>query len=100
VVDCWASTLEPDNPIDFAVANHYTATHPESAFVNRVMLRALTGEGDVTVANRDVTIRAGTASRSMRLADRVALRALLVEHFGFDLPEAETLRVPSIEAWR
>ena len=50
--------------------------------------------------NRDVTIRRGMQSRSLQLADRKALRALLVEHFGFDLPEAETLRVPSVEEWR
>ena len=30
---------------------------------------------------------------------RAALRALLVEHFGFDLPEVEQLRVPSIVEW-
>jgi N-hydroxyarylamine O-acetyltransferase len=100
VVDCWVSTLEADNPIDFVVANHYTSTHPDSSFVNRIMLRALTDDGRVSVMNRDVTIRRGTQSRSLQLTDRKALRALLVEHFGFDLPEAETLRVPSIEEWR
>jgi N-hydroxyarylamine O-acetyltransferase len=100
VVDCWVSTLEADNPIDFVVANHYTSTHPDSSFVNRIMLRALTDDVRVSVMNRDVTIRQGTQSRSLQLADRKALRALLVEHFGFDLPEAETLRVPSLAEWR
>ena len=64
------------------------------------MLRALTDDGRVSVMNRDVTIRRGMQSRSLQLADRKALRALLVEHFGFNLPEAETLRVPSVEEWR
>lgn len=100
VVDCWVSTLEADHPIDFAVANHYTATHADSPFVANLMLRALTDDGRVAVMNRDVTIRRGAESRAVRLADRGALRALLAEHFGFDLPEAETLRVPSIEEWR
>jgi len=36
---------------------------------------------------------------STQLADRAALRALLVEHFGFDLPEVLHLRVPSIPGW-
>jgi len=100
VVDCWVSTLEADNPVDFVVANHYTSTHPDSSFVNRIMLRALTDDGRVSVMNRDVTIRQGMQSRSVQLTDRKALRALLVEHFGFDLPEAETLRVPSLAEWR
>jgi N-hydroxyarylamine O-acetyltransferase len=33
------------------------------------------------------------------LADRSALRALLAEHFGFDIPEVETLLVPGIPEW-
>ena len=99
-VDCWASTLEPDNPVDFDVANHYTSTHAASAFVNNVMLRALTDAGRVSVMNREATIDEGGGARSLQLADRPALRALLVEHFGFDLPEADTLRVPAIAEWR
>ena len=35
----------------------------------------------------------------MELADRTALRELLAEHFGFDLPEVERLAVPAIPEW-
>ena len=100
IVDAWVSTLEPDNPIDFEVANHYTATHPASAFVNRLMLRALIDGGYVSVMNRDVTVWREGKARSIRLVDRRALRALLNEHFGFDLPEVEQLCVPMISEWR
>jgi N-hydroxyarylamine O-acetyltransferase len=100
VVDCWASTLEAENPSDFVVANHYVATHPASAFRNRLLLRALTDRARVGVMNRDVTIHEDGRSFTRELADRKALRALLVEYFGFDLPDVETMRVPSIEAWR
>jgi len=100
VVDCWATTLEVDNASDFIVANHYTATHPASAFRNRLMLRAFAGDARVSVVNRSVTIADGEVSQTSELADRSALRALLAEHFGFDLPEVETLRVPSVEGWQ
>lgn len=100
IVDCWATTLEVENPADFVVANHYTATHPASAFRNRLMLRAFANDARISVMNRSVTIANGTTSRTHELADRAALRALLAGHFGFDLPEAETLRVPSIEGWQ
>jgi len=100
VVDCWVSTLEAENPIDFVVANHYVATHAASPFRDRLMLRALTDAGRVSVMNRDVTITDDRTSRTMQLADRAALRELLVAHFGFDFPEVEALRVPSIENWR
>ena len=49
--------------------------------------------------NRDVTVlRDGVAEQS-QLPDRAALRALLDRHFGFDLPEVEQLRVPSLPEW-
>jgi N-hydroxyarylamine O-acetyltransferase len=98
-VDAWVSTLDRDNQVDFEVGNHFTATFPASPFVNRLMMRALTPEGRVTVMNRDVTIWRGNQSYATELADRGALRALLVQHFGFDLPEVEHLRVPSIPEW-
>jgi N-hydroxyarylamine O-acetyltransferase len=96
----WVSTLEKENLVDFEVANHFIATHPASPFVNWIMLSAATPEGRINVMNRDVTILRGAESRSMRLADRAALRALLVEHFGFDLPEVERLAVPAIPEWQ
>jgi N-hydroxyarylamine O-acetyltransferase len=95
----WISSLEPDSPIDFVMANHFTSTWPESPFVNRLMLRALTPDGRVSVMNRDVTVLRGAASEKRELADRTALRRLLAEHFGVDLPEAEHLRVPSVPEW-
>ena len=97
--DLWVTRFEEDFPIDVELGNHYTSSHPASTFKNRLMLRALTPDGRVTVLDRDVTIWRGGVSERRQLADRPALRALLIEHFGFDLPEAETLRVPMIPEW-
>jgi N-hydroxyarylamine O-acetyltransferase len=99
IVDCWMSRFEPENALDFTVSNHWTATHPESPFVNRVMLRALTPDGRVSVHNRDLTITRGGIAESSQLEDRRALRAMLERYFGFDLPEVETMRVPMIPEW-
>jgi N-hydroxyarylamine O-acetyltransferase len=98
VVDLWVSTLAHDLPIDFVMANHFTSTHPLSGFTQRLMLRAFTGDGRVTVMNRDVTRWTGTQPQPGQLADRGALRELLVAHFGFDL-EVSQLRVPTIPEW-
>jgi len=99
VVDCWATTLEADNLVDFEVGNHFTSTHPSSPFVNRLMLRAQTADGYVAVTNRDVTHVRGDGVHRTTLESRAALRALLNEHFGFDLPDVASLRVPSIDEW-
>jgi len=63
------------------------------------MLRAMTPDGRVTVMNRNVTIRAKGETASHQLDDRTALRRLLHEVFGIDLPEAEVLCVPSVPEW-
>jgi len=99
IVDCWASTLEVENAIDFELGNHYTATHPASPMVNRLMLRALSPEGRVTVVNRDLTIWRGNIPATSVLSDRAALGRALADHFAIDLPEVERLRVPAIPEW-
>jgi N-hydroxyarylamine O-acetyltransferase len=99
-IDAWVTTLEPDNPVDFEMANHYVATYPTSPFVNRIMMSALTADGRVSAMNRDVTIWSNNQPQAVQLADRAALRKLLDQYYGFDLPEVEQLRVPSIPEWQ
>jgi N-hydroxyarylamine O-acetyltransferase len=99
-VDTWVTTLEHDNPMDFEMANHFTASHPASPFVNWIMISALTSEGRVSAFNRDVTIWRNGQRQTMQLTNRGTLRALLNDYFGFDLPEVECLRVPSIPEWQ
>lgn len=95
----WTASLEPQFPVDFALANHYVSTFPESLFVTRLMIRALTPDGRVSAMNRDVTLLRDGVAEKQQLADRRELRALLAAHFGFDLPEVESLKVPSVPEW-
>lgn len=91
----WVSSLEHDQPIDFEMANHFTATFPQSPFVQRMMLRAFTEAGEIRIANRDVTLD----GEKLVLADRKQLRELVAKYFGFDLPALESICVPSIPEW-
>jgi N-hydroxyarylamine O-acetyltransferase len=96
----WVTTLDVDRPIDFELGNHYTATHPASAFRQRLTMRAYVPGGRVTLMNRDLTRWVGDVPGEPEpLPDRRALRALVAESFGVDLPELETLRVPDVPAW-
>jgi N-hydroxyarylamine O-acetyltransferase len=96
----WISTLERENPIDFELANHYIATHPASLFRNNMILSAATPDGRVNVMNRDITTHHRNHVSKTQLADRAALRALLIDHFGFDVPEVERITLPAIPEWR
>jgi N-hydroxyarylamine O-acetyltransferase len=98
-VEAWISGLDADNWIDFEVANHWFATHSASPMVNRLMLRAMTSHGRITVMNRDVTIRQNGAVSTSRLNDRVEVRRLVAAHLGFDCPEIEMLQVPMVPEW-
>lgn len=99
VTRAWVSTLEDEGPADIEMGNHFVATYPDSVFRQRLMLRALTPEGRVTVMNTDATIWRGDEPEPVPLADRAALRALLLRHFGIDLPEVDRLRVPMVPDW-
>lgn len=99
VADAWVSTLEEDYPVDFEMANHFTASHPASPFVNALMMGLFTPDGRVTLMNRSFTIRKNDTASSGLLPDRTALRAFVSQHFGFDLPDIERLRVPAIPEW-
>lgn len=95
----WSSMLEPAEPVDFVMANHFVSTFPTSPFVTNLMMRAITPSGHVSVMNRTVTRRHDGREDKQVIESRAALRALLKEDFGFDLPEAECLRVPSVAEW-
>lgn len=95
----WISSCEPLPHVDFVMANHFTATYPTSPFVNRIMARAFTADGEVRISNRDVTRMRGGATETYVLPNRHALREVVATHFGFDLPALESIRVPSIPEW-
>lgn len=96
----WISTMEEENPVDFEMMNYYISTHPASFFTRNLLASAVTEEGRVSVMNQRVNfIRNGKAEPG-HLPDRKALRSLVVKHFGFDLPELETLHVGGVPEWR
>jgi N-hydroxyarylamine O-acetyltransferase len=96
LVHAWVTTMTPEYPIDFVLANHYTESHPQSAFTQRLMMRMFRDDGArITVMNREVTRRPGGTTQ---LADRAALRDLLAADFGIDV-DVSSLHVPLIPEW-
>jgi N-hydroxyarylamine O-acetyltransferase len=96
----WVSTLEEEYPVDFEMMNHYIATHPASFFTHNILASAATIEGRVNVMNQGVHIIRNGVVETSELADRSALRRLVSQHFGFDLPELETMRVDGVPGWQ
>jgi N-hydroxyarylamine O-acetyltransferase len=94
----WVSSLEADLPIDFEMANHFTATWPQSPFVQRLMARAFTADGRVTLMNRDLTIARGGEPTTRRIEDRAELGGVLRELFGIEC-DVSQLRIPTVPEW-
>jgi len=67
--------------------------------VTRLMLRAVTPDVRVSMMNQDVIVRDATGQHKRVITERADLRRLLIDYFGFDLPEVERLRVPSVPQW-
>ena len=88
--DQYAFALDPVEPIDWVVANHYTATHPDSRFT-----RVLTAQMPQPGLRRVLRDRTYTETRdgvtTVREPAAPEVAALLREGFGLDLPELVSL---------
>jgi N-hydroxyarylamine O-acetyltransferase len=95
----WVSTMEEEYPVDFEMMNYYISTHPSSFFTHNILASAPTERGRVNIMNQGVHIVRDGVAEPAHLADRKALRSLVAQHFGFDLPELETMRVDGVPGW-
>ncbi len=96
----WISTMEEEHPVDFEMMNYYISSHPASFFTHNILASAVTDGGRVNVMNQDVNVVRDGVAESAQLPDRKALRSLVAQHFGFDLPELETIRVDGVPGWQ
>ena len=84
--DLYAFTLEPQYPIDFEVANHYTSTHPQSAFVLNLTAQRSWPERRALLRNRELTITTSAGDAVARVRDPAHLLELLAREFALFLP--------------
>lgn len=84
--DLYAFTLEPQWPIDFAVANHYTSTHPDSRFTQLLVAQRMTPQVKIRLRNRELTHDTGRDVMSRTLADDAEILHVLDATFGLTFP--------------
>lgn len=91
--DLYAFTLEPQLPVDFVVANHYTSTHPDCTFTKIPVVQRTSADvaymiqGDVFA-----TMRPGAAPEERKIAGDEDLLLLLKERFGLAFPSGTRFR--------
>jgi N-hydroxyarylamine O-acetyltransferase len=84
--DLYAFTMEPQLAVDFEVANHYTATHPGSIFVQHPFVQLTTPEASYLLFDRKLSIRRGAHVESRELDGDDETLAVLDQIFGLRFP--------------
>lgn len=96
-------SMEPQSPADYEVSNWYTATHPDSIFVNFLIAARPDADRRITLFNTELTIRGrdGVAEVSkLQTVDEMA--TALADHFDLHLSaeDRETILAPHLDGWR
>lgn len=78
--------------VDREIANWFTSTHPDSPFRREPMIaRALPGGGRLTLRGAALTRRTRGAVERTEIASPEALRTILRDDFGLNLPQGAVL---------
>jgi N-hydroxyarylamine O-acetyltransferase len=91
-LDLYAFTLEPQFPVDFKLANHYTSTYPTSSFVQGLIAQLPTPEGCRVLRNRSFTVERGADVSCRTIVDDEELLRVLAEAFGLAFPPGTRFR--------
>jgi N-hydroxyarylamine O-acetyltransferase len=86
-VDLYSFTTEEQYAVDYEVANHYTATHPDSFFRKQLMVHMPGPEARVTLIGRRLIERRPEGVSEVLLSDDAAVLEALATRFGLHLPE-------------
>jgi N-hydroxyarylamine O-acetyltransferase len=79
---------------DIAMANHWTATAPESRFTTSAVLSRVLPDGGVSLIDRRLTLRRAGGGVNREISGAEDYRAVLAESFGLALSEEEVASLP------
>jgi N-hydroxyarylamine O-acetyltransferase len=91
-IDMYAFTLEPQEQVDYELANYFTSTHPQSRFVQTLTAQRNSPDARLVLRNRELTVDKGDDVSTRVLADQTEIVAVLAESFGLTFPPGTTFR--------
>lgn len=91
-------TDRPQHPVDYLAPNHYSSTHPQSLFTQRVIAQRWEGDTQVGLVGLELTERRADARDDVRAVDPADLGAVLRDRFGLDLADDEEARLAEAAA--
>ena len=93
-IDLYAFSLDPQEHIDYVMANHFTSTHPDSRFVQTLTAQAISPTTRTSLRNRELSITSGGATVTRTLSGEAEIRAVLAETFGLHVPAEARFTIP------
>lgn len=85
--DLYAFTLEQRHPVDYVVMNHYTSTHPRSAFIRRPVVQRAASRAQHMLTGADLVIASADGQRLERAVRADELTSVLDREFGIELSD-------------
>src|SRR4051812_25565955 len=89
--DLYAFTLEPQERVDYVVANHFVATYPESIFRQMVTAQIVRRHERKMLRHGQFRILTADGEQARPVTTEVETRAVLAEHFGIQLSSGSVL---------
>lgn len=89
----YSFTLGRVEPIDLELSNHWTSTRAGTRFTTLTLASRALPDGFASLLDARLTIHRGGAPTVLTLADPVAYRAALTDHFGLELTPEEVDRL-------
>lgn len=90
--DLYAFTLEPQEDIDFELANYYVSTHPESRFVRTLTVQSTKPERRLILRNRELITDIGSVIHTDVIDSDEDLLGVLSRQFGLHFPAGTIFR--------
>ena len=90
--DLYAFTLEPQHPVDYEMANHYTSTHPSSRFVQALIVQRAAIDVRRMLRDRDYSEHRGETVTHRTLADDDEVLDVLADAFELRFPPGTRFR--------
>lgn len=90
----YSFTLRDVHGNDLEQCNHWTSTRPGTRFTSLTIASRITPDGFVALTDGALSIGTGSGHSRCEFDSPAAMRVVLAEHFGIDLPEAELARLP------
>lgn len=91
--DLYAFSLEPQELIDYEMANYYSSTYPDSRFVQTLTAQLPNPQTRTALRNRELIVDDGKTITSRTLAGDIELLEVLAEVFGLRFAHGTRFRI-------